>query len=281
MQIYTTAAAFLHRAQSFFEANETVHGSILGMTLRMRDKPEPAAEKPYLATFETNHGDLILAAAMKPGQNLVLAGAAHIPQSILDLLCADLATGGRAVAGVLAVDDLAQPFAETWQRASGQAYRLDMHMRAYEARQVIPHANPPGGSLRLAALTDLDLLVPWRAAFGMESLHEQPPENLRDLVAKQVEAGQVSLWEDGGPVSTAGCTRPTPRGIWIQAVYTPPECRGRGYASACVAELSRRMLDSGKTYVALYTDLDYPTSNRIYQKIGYRPVRDFMVFHFH
>jgi predicted GNAT family acetyltransferase len=51
-------------------------------------------------------------------------------------------------------------------------------------------------------------------------------------------------------------------------VYTPPACRGRGYASALVAELSQRVLGRGER-VILYTDLDNPTSNAIYQRIGY------------
>ena len=62
-------------------------------------------------------------------------------------------------------------------------------------------------------------------------------------------------------------------GIAIGGVYTPPESRGHGYASACVAALSQRQLDAGRAFCALYTDLANPTSNSIYQKIGYRPVR--------
>ena len=66
----------------------------------------------------------------------------------------------------------------------------------------------------------------------------------------------------------------TPRGVRVNMVYTPPELRRRGYASACVAALSQRMLDSGKKFCFLYTDLSNPTSNKIYQEIGYRPVFD-------
>jgi predicted GNAT family acetyltransferase len=72
----------------------------------------------------------------------------------------------------------------------------------------------------------------------------------------------------------AGSTGPTPHGIRIGAVYTPPEYRQRGYASACVAYLSQMMLDSGRKFCFLFTDLSNPTSNHIYQQIGYEPVCD-------
>ena len=54
----------------------------------------------------------------------------------------------------------------------------------------------------------------------------------------------------------------------------------RGYASANVAAVSQMMLDSGRRYCFLYTDLANPTSNSIYQKIGYRPVTDMSMIAF-
>lgn len=76
------------------------------------------------------------------------------------------------------------------------------------------------------------------------------------------------------PVSMAATSGPTPNGIRVNAVYTPPAERNRGYASACVAALTERMLDGGRRFCFLYTDLSNPTSNSIYQRVGYRPVAD-------
>jgi predicted GNAT family acetyltransferase len=69
--------------------------------------------------------------------------------------------------------------------------------------------------------------------------------------------------------SLQGATR---HGIRVSFVYTPPELRGRGYASACVAAVSGRALASGKSFCTLYTDLANPTSNSIYQRVGYRRI---------
>ena len=60
----------------------------------------------------------------------------------------------------------------------------------------------------------------------------------------------------------------------VGPVYTPPELRGRGYATTLTAAVSQDQLDQGRRFVTLFTDLANPTSNRIYQAIGYRPVRD-------
>jgi len=95
----------------------------------------------------------------------------------------------------------------------------------------------------------------------------------RHTVDHRLEAEQagVSLWEDGRPVSLASFGNPTPNGIRIGPVYTPPEYRRRGYASALVAELSERLL-AGRRFCFLFTDLANPTANRIYEQIGYRRV---------
>jgi predicted GNAT family acetyltransferase len=61
----------------------------------------------------------------------------------------------------------------------------------------------------------------------------------------------------------------------ISLVYTPPDLRQRGYATACVASLSQMLLDEGWQFCTLFTDLANPTSNSIYRKIGYKPVGDF------
>jgi predicted GNAT family acetyltransferase len=83
------------------------------------------------------------------------------------------------------------------------------------------------------------------------------------------------LWEvEGERVALAAYVGPTPNGIRINTVYTPPERRRRGYASSLVADLSQLQLDRGRRFCFLFTDLSNPTSNKIYQNIGYRPVCD-------
>ena len=66
----------------------------------------------------------------------------------------------------------------------------------------------------------------------------------------------------------------TPTGIRIGPVYTPPEHRGRGYASNLVAAATQQQLDAGRSFVFLFTDLANSTSNHVYEAIGFEPVSD-------
>jgi hypothetical protein len=72
----------------------------------------------------------------------------------------------------------------------------------------------------------------------------------------------------------AGSSRGPTNGATVSVVYTPARNRRHGYASACVAALSQSLLDDGYRFCTLYTDLSNPTSNKIYQNVGYRPIED-------
>jgi uncharacterized protein len=138
------------------------------------------------------------------------------------------------------------------------------------------------GRLRAATTADRDLLVTWVDAFVTEAAPEPGPfdaeEWVEHLFASPLRGAY--LWEDGGPVSLACSGGPTPNGARIGPVYTPPERRGHGYASAATAALSELLLERGRRFCFLFTDLANPTSNHIYQAIGYQPVCDVDIYHF-
>ena len=92
----------------------------------------------------------------------------------------------------------------------------------------------------------------------------------------------LSLWEDAGqPVSMAGVTRITAGQVRVGPVYTPPGLRGRGYAGALTSVVSQAALDAGADRVLLFTDLANPTSNALYQRLGYQPLEDRAIWSFH
>ena len=131
--------------------------------------------------------------------------------------------------------------------------------------------------MRRSRPDDQALIRAWAEAFTVEAMPDSPPRDY-DVMARGWIAGTsrtAYLWEDGGrPVSLAGIGGLTPHGIRVGPVYTPPELRGRGYASNVVAGVSQMQLDAGRTFVFLFTDLANPTANNIYQAIGYEPVND-------
>ncbi len=136
-----------------------------------------------------------------------------------------------------------------------------------------------GGIARRAVEADRGLLLDWLVAFVEEATlgPSRDPGHVERMLDARIGADDAGywLWEDGGrPVSLAGFSSPTPGGIRIGPVYTPPEHRRRGYGTALVAELSRWLLGRGHRACFLYTDLANPTSNAIYARIGYRRVCD-------
>jgi predicted GNAT family acetyltransferase len=81
-------------------------------------------------------------------------------------------------------------------------------------------------------------------------------------------------------VSMAGLTRQVAGTIRVGPVYTPPGLRRRGYAGAVTAAVSRAALDAGADEVLLFTDLANPTSNSLYQRLGFQPVEDRVLMSF-
>lgn len=156
-----------------------------------------------------------------------------------------------------------------------------MRERIYRLTRVNPPLAISGGPRR-AGMQDRSLLIEWVVDFHAEAVPTEA-DRAREAIANwDPETGrQFWLWEiDGQPVSLVGAGNPTPRGMRIGPVYTPPALRGRGYATGLTAFVSQRQLDDGYRFCFLYTDLANPTSNHIYQQIGYEPVADALMLHF-
>ncbi|HML45371.1 MAG TPA: GNAT family N-acetyltransferase [Clostridia bacterium] len=175
--------------------------------------------------------------------------------------------------GVIAEKALAHAFAASY--VSGrkqQRYEVQTNERVYRLDHVAEV--PLVGTLRVAEERDLHYLPYWMKGFLDECFHSNEPLSY-EHAQRHLKNGTMYILEvEGLPVSMAGSTRRMPHGRSIGPVYTPPYLRGHGYATACVAMLSQRVLEQGYDYCVLFTNLANPTSNHIYQTIGYRPLGD-------
>jgi predicted GNAT family acetyltransferase len=268
---HRTPAAFLDAAGDFLVAREAEHNLIFGVCATLVADPGYASD-PYLGTVSTA-GRVVGAAIMTPPWNLVLS-CTDEPDTFGDL-AADLDARGISIPGVTGPVAIARDFAESWCRAHGLTTGPRIAERAYRLERVVPPAGVPG-RLSLATEADRDLLVAWVDAFMTEALDRDEPDRAVAMIDRSFRTGSRTwyLWDDGGPVSVAAAGGPTPNGIRIGPVYTPPDRRRRGYASALTAATSQAELDKGRRFVFLFTDLANPTSNKIYQAIGYEPVID-------
>ncbi len=277
MKFFSEAGQFLERVQPFLVRREAEHCLILGLLDELRSGEEFGDVPPLMASVE-ERGEVAGVALMTPPRNLILSWTAD--DSMLDAVARELHAAGTALPGVNGSADIANKFALRWSELSGCSYRVQMAQRIYQLSRVTNQSRA-AGRLREPTLPDEALLREWRAAFSIDAEGMDREEAEKDAALPLRKSRHLLLWEvDGSAVSMAGYSGRTPNGIRIAWVYTPPENRGKGFAGACVAALSQKLLDDGRKFCFLYTDLANPISNHVYLKIGYQPVIDATVYSF-
>jgi len=313
---FTTLAVdeFLAEAGEFLRAEPVRNTVILSVTENLRLKaaagPPPARpaghggaetdwehgrlpghDEPWFGWWRPASGE---DAAGSTGQNtagIVICGAfMHTPGFPVFLtsmsseaaagLASLLAAARRRVPGVNAEAQAAEAFTDTWRHGTGDAVTARLGMRLFRLDALLWPDPAPEGISRVADERDRDLLIGWFDAFARE-IDEPAGHDHAAAVAERLGYGGIMIWEAGGaPVSIAGITRAVGGMVRVGPVYTPPALRGRGYAGGATASASQAALDAGATQVVLYTDLANPTSNALYERLGYRPVEDRVVLSF-
>ncbi|GAB4239823.1 MAG: GNAT family N-acetyltransferase [Elainellaceae cyanobacterium] len=262
---FDSVKEFWQCAQNYLLQYEAEHNALLGVLHTLLHYPERYPEPPYLALVQAD--DQILAIAICTPPNSVLLSKGQ-DLNALNLIAQDLQHEQLPrVEGLVAETET---FVQIWQNLTGQSYQRGVESRIYQLTQVEP-VTTVKGYLRLATPDDRLLLLKWVAAFNSE-IDIVSDAEIERRVEVELKRQSTYLWEDGVPVSMVGGRQFSSTSARIAPVYTPPEHRRKGYATAGVAALSQKLLDQGCDHCFLFTDLANPTSNAIYQKIGYRPV---------
>ena len=268
------AGAFLRRAEQWLLRAEDRNNLILSLAYARarRSAFEPDA---FFGTVEDG-GQVIGCALRTPPHKLLVT---DMPDDAALVLVPAVASVYDTIGAVLGSPRVAQTIADAWVGLRGGRSRPGMRQGVYRVDEV-QRARPTAGSPREARPSDADVVADWGRRFARDTGEHGlvRPE----VSARWIGEGKLFLWEEGGrPVSMTAARGRTPRGVRVGYVYTPPEFRGHGYASALVAHVSQRMLDDGVRFCILFTDLSNPTSNAIYQALGYRPIcelRDIEIF---
>lgn len=211
-----------------------------------------------------------------PPNKLVLSKAKDL--SAVTAIARDLYSIQASLPGVSGLVAEAERFVEIWQTLTGESYQMAIQMRIHQLTAVQPVATA-SGHLRPATEDDRPLLLEWFKAFVEEAI-ESLGNDIERMVDRSLKTQSVYLWENSRIVSFACGSQFLPSAARIGPVYTPPEYRRQGYATATVAALSQRLLERGCHSCFLFADLANPTSNRIYQAIGYQPVCDWHDYSF-
>jgi predicted GNAT family acetyltransferase len=261
-------AELLERAGHFLERREAENNLILGICASLADGEMDLTSPPIAMTVE-HSGEVQLVALHTPPQKLLLSTGST-----------DAATElGRAwesaLSGVMGPSEVAAAFSLAWP---GEQREVVQRMRVYRCTQLVAPA-PIEGALRVANPSDAAFACSSVIAFNQEAKNPGTVEGVTRMVNELIDAERLFVWErDGELVSIATARQPTPHGIRIGYVFSPPRHRGRGYAGAVTAGATQAMFNLGYEFCFLFTDLANPTSNRIYQRLGYQPMEDYDVW---
>ena len=267
---HADGGAFLQRATQFLLRGEAENNIILSVAAANRINAQDAG---YFATIE--EADRVVACGVRSPPHKALISRAE--PDALRVLVEDMKAMYDRLPAVLGPEPAVRQFAELWTSDAG-APREGMRQRLFVTSRVLPLGLRTPGTLRVATTEDEALIVEWIRSFIREVVLDHQADPL-EMARRRIAEGSIFVWDDGRPASMAGWAGRTTRGVRVNFVYTPPGRRGHGFATACVADLTQRLLDQGVGFCCLLTDLSNPTSNSIYQRIGYRPVCDMTDFY--
>lgn len=222
-----------------------------------------------MATVKNDQGDILLTATCTPPFNLVLYETNNKPhRAALKLLSDELKSIKFRLPGVLAEKSLAHRFSEAYSENSRYYRHMSMNIMRLDKVSYISKAP---GRFRPLCEDDLFFAPYWERTFAEECKVDffDIPRHIEDL-KKRIGKDTHYIWEDGIPVSQAVHGRSTENGAIVNGVYTPPQYRGKGYASTMVAELSQMLLERGHKFCCLFANAENPISCGIYRKIGYQ-----------
>lgn len=269
VEAFDDAAEVLAAAGAFLAGDPVRNNLVLTLLHRRAAHPEPGrywvAEDGGRCTGVTFQSPLPFVATVTP-----------MADEVTEAMAEAIAGAGVPVPGVSGVSATAACFAGQWSE------RVRCSVLPSQAQRIleIEHVTAPvgvGGTLRPAGEDDHHLLVTWMGAFGAEA--GGTADDAAAVVSRRLPAGELWVWDDGGPASFAGLSAARAGVVRIGPVYTPKQRRRRGYASAMVATLAQALLDQPVRSI-LYTDLANPVSNSIYRRVGYRAVAEVLRYDF-
>ena len=263
---YSNPGQFLDLCKDWLLIDELRNSTMLSVLHLLIQDGHPFDTPFYLAAVEEND-EIVGCAVRAPPDPLVLS---QMPIAAMPALVEDIAKVYEVLPTVTGMDREVDAFARFWEEHRGLSHGARIHWRWYAVSQVKQPDSVPG-RLRLATTDDLELVRDWALLLAREI------DTNVDVVAfyeRRIESGSLYLWDDGGPRAIAAVSGITPNSIRISGVFTAPEFRRRGYASAAVAGVSQSMLDAGHRYCILFTETSDPSANRLYRSIGYKPIFD-------
>lgn len=271
-QRYENADDFEKKAMPFLVQHEDKFSLFLGVLQGIK---EGKYENPFMATIEEN-GELLALFQMTPPHplNIIFVNEDQ-KDACIHLSIDEFINQSLLIESIISVKEWAYQFAEKWKERTGQSFSILMDQGLYRLDQVDESLEMSPGAWRYATVEDALLIEEWYSLFEKDTgLPKTDPLEIKKRVKIMLDAKEAFLWENEGKiVSMMKKARPSAHGVTVSLVFTPKEERKKGYARTMVAAGSKELLKEFQ-FCVLYTDMLNPTSNKIYQEIGYKKVVD-------
>ncbi|MFX0057940.1 MAG: GNAT family N-acetyltransferase [Candidatus Heimdallarchaeota archaeon] len=281
VEFHEDIKSFYTLVYPFLVQHEAENNIILAILNTLIESPNRyGTEKPDMVTVAKDE-NIKFVLIRTPPFNPILSYTDNL--NIVDFLIEEFIKKGIEIPGLFGCKEIAKRFADEWCKKKDLSYKIVMNERIYKLEKVSKGALGNREYI-IADKTHEDLILKWAREFITEALPHEKEDSIEKSLErnkKDIEEGRIFLLiYNGKPVSMARKAGKTPNGNLVNLVYTPPNYRRRGYATELVAHLSKHLLDEGNKYCFLFTDLMNPTSNNVYQKVGYKPITDYDQYEF-
>lgn len=258
----------------FLEQDEIINNLALGLLLAVKD------EQPMVMATVTRENKMVMALFQTHPKQIILSKASEFTVGEIQQLAVLLDEKLADIPGFIGEKDLTNQLAKEITNLRKRVPYIQMNQRLYCLNE-IEKKPAENGKLKRMEYVNLPLVKEWVYQFCLDINEPMSREDAEAKAKDLIERGRVYGWDiDGEIVSMANASRPTKTNITVNFVFTPLSERKKGYASSCVSAITQLMLNGGYKTTSLYTDLDNPTSNKIYMEIGYKPLIDSIVIHF-
>lgn len=266
---------YMEKVENLLMEKEACNHLLLGL---MHYYQTTLSKDIYLG-YITENSDVVYAFMQTPLNHWILADIDHVDEHIIKNLALYLYKRGMKVPGIQGPTWVAKVFVKEWLllkktkarlHKNELVYRINKQKKSVYAHELVKATNKEHG-----------LVKKWLIHFGKETNETITDIRASQMATKYIENGSLYFWfVNGEPVSMANQSQKTKHGVTINAVYTPDIHKGNGYATNLVATLSQKLLEEGNKFCCLLADKDNPTSNYVYQKVGYEVVGESVVYWF-
>jgi len=276
-RFYEEVDDFYDIAYPFLLAREAENNLLLSILNTLKENIHDIEKKRPLLFSLKDSDDVKLISLRIPPHDLLISYMDNL--DTIEVLVEELIKRNEKIPGVLSFKEAADKFAELWCEKNSLKPNLFRKERIYKLVEVSKDTIGKR-QFSVASKTHQSIVLKWAGEMMKEAIAdvtEDDIEQTTNQLRKEFEENKSKmflLFDNNEPVSMVRKAGKTPNGNFVNFVYTPPSLRRKGYATECVAKLSKQLLEEGNKYCFLFTDLSNPTSNSIYQKIGYKPVID-------